>query len=330
MAITLKAGSTANGVDFTTYFDTFLANSGHDDHGGNPTFYGGTSFDGDQLALTYTNDRLILAEGDDLNYTFATHVLAGKLDTLSFGSYGDDYAIDANGLLVDTVSVVTVSGLGLSSPAGVKGDVHDVIYGFMGSSADAFHEIIDAEAQIVHGSKGVDTYVGTAFADKAYGYAGNDDFAGGGGNDLVKGGDGNDALAGDAGADKLYGEAGNDVLTGGGGKDALYGGDGKDAFAYLDLGDSTAKKSGQDVVYDFDVAADRIDVKAIDANDDKAGNQKFRFLGDADFSGKAGELAYDVKGNHTYVSGDVDGDGKADFTIDLAGKHGLEASDFLL
>lgn len=328
MAITLRAGASAKGIDFTTYFDTFLGKSGDDDHGGNPTFYGDSTYAGDQLALTYTNDRLVLAEGDDLNYTFATHVLAGELDSLAFGSYGDNYSIGADGLLTGTVAVLTVSGLDLSSAAGVKGDVHDVIYGLMGSNADPLLDIIDAEAQIVHGSSGGDKYVGTDFADKAYGYAGRDALAGGDGNDRIEGGAGNDVLEGDAGKDKLYGDSGKDVLIGGVGKDALSGGTAKDTFRYLDLADSTVKKNGQDVIHDFD--GDKIDLKAIDANATKGGDQKFSFLGDEDFTGKAGELVYDVKGKHTYVSGDVDGDGRADFMIDLIGKHALDKGDFLL
>lgn len=330
MAITLRAGSTANGIDFTTYFDDFLAKSGNDDHGGNPTFYGDSTYEGDQLALSYTHDRLILAEGDDLNYTFATHVLAGRLETLSFGTYGDDYSFNDDGELVGTVSVVTVSGLDLYSAAGVKGDVHNVIYGFMGSDASEFLDIIEAEAQIVHGSKGADKYVGTDYADKAYGYGGNDTFSGGDGNDILKGASGNDKLVGDDGNDTLYGETGNDTLIGGEGKDTLYGGSGKDVFSYLDADDSTVKAAGRDILRDFKASDDTLSLRAIDANETKGGDQKFSFLGDDGFTGTAGELAYVVKGSHTLVSGDTDGDGKADFTIDLAGKHTLDASDFLL
>jgi serralysin len=313
MTITLRAGATADGVNFSTYFKTFLAKSGDDDHGGNPIFYGGsTQYDGDQLALSYTKDRLILAEGDDLNYTFSTHVLAGQLDTLKFGAYGDDYSVDDDGFLVGTVTTVEVSGLDLYSAAGVKGDVHDLIAGFMGSDTTFFRDLIAEEAQVVYGSKGDDVYVGTAFGDKAFGYAGDD------------------TLAGGAGKDKLDGAAGDDSLRGDAGRDTLTGGSGDDTFVFAAVGDSGTKGTTRDTILDFSIADDLISLKAIDADETKGGNQAFAFAGKGGFTDTAGELVYKVSGGHTIVSGDVDGNGKADFSIDLVGKLALDADDFLL
>jgi hypothetical protein len=44
-------------------------------------------------------------------------------------------------------------------------------------------------------------------------------------------------------------------------------------------------------------------------------------------SGTAGELRYEISGGDTYVYGDSDGDGSADFVIMLAGSHAMAGAD---
>ena len=176
--------------------------------------------------------------------------------------------------------------------------------------------------------------------DKIYLYGGNDTVSAGDGNDLVKGGDGNDTILGQAGNDKLFGEngndtlhggAGNDTIDGGKGRDTLFGGTGKDQFVFRKLSDSTPSTKGMDTIGDFSRAErDKINLKAIDADVTKAGNQSFVFIGENKFSKKAGELKLLKKGGATYVQGDVDGDGKADFVIKLTGAIDLQAGDFVL
>ena len=53
-------------------------------------------------------------------------------------------------------------------------------------------------------------------------------------------------------------------------------------------------------------------------------------IGDGPFSGTAGELRFAQAGGRTVVEGDVTGDGRADFQIELLGLHTLTAADFLL
>jgi Ca2+-binding RTX toxin-like protein len=67
------------------------------------------------------------------------------------------------------------------------------------------------------------------------------------------GGTGNDTLQGDTGQDVLEGGAGNDILTGGAHADTLSGGDGLDTFVFT-------SGSGQDVVLDFTVGEDILDI----------------------------------------------------------------------
>ena len=70
---------------------------------------------------------------------------------------------------------------------------------------------------------------------------------------------------------------------------------------------------------------------AIDAKKGVKGNQAFTFVGRKNkFSGAKGELRYSFTPKGTRVSGDVDGDKKADFEIQFSGGVGLTQDDFIL
>ena len=62
------------------------------------------------------------------------------------------------------------------------------------------------------------------------------------------------------------------------------------------------------------------------------GNNKFSFKSKADSSlnGKAGELCWYKKSGDTFVIGDVNGDRKADFILELDGRLSLTKGDFIL
>ena len=155
------------------------------------------------------------------------------------------------------------------------------------------------------GGPGDDYLYGGAGADRLAGGSGADWLEGGAGSDALEGGDGNDILVGDdnflthllfeepagdepvalgdeqgmasepgeialisflvaGGDDSLSGGAGDDLLDGGYGDDELSGGPGADVFVF-------AYDSGHDVVTDFSIDVDRIDLSAfagIDAMDD--------------------------------------------------------------
>jgi 23S rRNA (adenine2030-N6)-methyltransferase len=88
--------------------------------------------------------------------------------------------------------------------------------------------------------------------------------------------------------------------------------------------------AGQALITDFTPAqGDLIDLSGIDANALPGGDQEFAFIGTAAFSGTPGELRDDAGGGTTLVSGDVNGDGTADFAIRLAGDHTLAAGNFV-
>jgi len=153
---------------------------------------------------------------------------------------------------------------------------------------------------------------------------------GGAGNDTLNGLTGNDNLSGSSGNDSLIGGVGNDSLTGGAGADTLSGGGGADRFIFKALSEAPSG-SPHDVITDFHHAeADKIDLAAIDANTSASGNQTFTFVGSQAFHHVAGELHYASGGGGVIVSGDVNGDGVADFSIDASGVSSLAAGDFIL
>ena len=109
------------------------------------------------------------------------------------------------------------------------------------------------------------------------------------------------------------------MLDGLKGDDFLTGGSGADEFRYSSVGD------GNDTIMDFVSGTDKIRLSEIDANTGLAGNQDFTFIGSGAFTGVSGQLRYD--GSH--LMGDVNGDGIADFTINIANHAVISAGDIL-
>lgn len=159
------------------------------------------------------------------------------------------------------------------------------------------------------------------------------------GNDLdneIEDSGGNNKLFGGAGWDHLDGGRGNDFLNGGTGQDYLKGGLGSDRFDFVSPEDSPLGEANRDYIQDFTQGEDTLNFGYMDANAKHASNQAFSFVGDAEFSGTAGELRYefglfsDRVNKITLISGDTDGDGIADFEVQLWGNIALTASDFIL
>lgn len=129
---------------------------------------------------------------------------------------------------------------------------------------------------------------------------------------ILHGRAGNDVLRSGEDHDRLFGQAGNDVLVGGDNRDTLRGGAGRDQFRYLNEDHSGVDKGNRDVILDFD-ASDIIDLRNVDANEEKDGNQAFIFIGNAAFSDRAGELRWD----DGILKADLDGNGESDFEISI-------------
>lgn len=152
--------------------------------------------------------------------------------------------------------------------------------------------------------------------------------------------EGSDTLRvqGTKGADDLTGSIKIDTLFGGRGHDLFTGNDGNDIFDFNSIFDSLKGAGKRDVISDFKIGDnvagglddDLIDLKTIDANSLRAGNQHFRFVDK--FHHKAGELdvKQDLVHGTTIVQGDIDGNGRADFQIELTGLLTLSKLDFVL
>jgi len=150
------------------------------------------------------------------------------------------------------------------------------------------------------------------------------------GNDLgntISGNGAANVLKGFGSADTINAGGGNDTIYGGTGRDTMFGGAGADSFVFTSIKDSVA--SSADRINDFDPFADVIDLRQIDANTALSGDQAFHWS--SSFTSHAGEavLAYDAANNRTMLSLDQNGDGLADFKLQING-HPLGDSGFLL
>lgn len=141
---------------------------------------------------------------------------------------------------------------------------------------------------------------------------------------------------GNALANTITGNSAANVITGGLGRDIMTGGGGADRFDFNAIGETTKIAATRDIIKDFNHLVDKIDLNTIDANTKIAGDQAFKFIGSVAFHKVAGELNFvmsDLAGtvdDKTIVRGDLNGDGIADFHIELFGLKTLTAADFLL
>jgi Ca2+-binding RTX toxin-like protein len=195
----------------------------------------------------------------------------------------------------DTITPGVVSpGVTADPPGSTPSNADDTINGLAGNDTlggGGGNDTIDGGAgnDTIDGGAGNDTINGRGGNDTIDGGAGNDRVDGGDGNDVVHlgagddyvnivstgndtfyGEDGNDFIDGWTGNETYYGGAGNDTLNGRGGTDVLVGGTGRDSLTggsdpVLDYfrfsqGDSPSTNAGADVITDWNVAYDYIDM----------------------------------------------------------------------
>jgi Ca2+-binding RTX toxin-like protein len=132
---------------------------------------------------------------------------------------------------------------------------------------------------------------------------------------------GNDKLIGNRKDNTFWGGEGNDVFVAGRDADLLHGGSGQDTFRFKQTaqsgGGETDTLAGSDGALALeapgDGIGDLIDLRKIDANTTRSGNQAFTF---GDDHGK-GRLWLSEDEGVTYVHGNVDGDRRAEFELAL-------------
>jgi Ca2+-binding RTX toxin-like protein len=169
------------------------------------------------------------------------------------------------------------------------------------------------------------------FSDnEVFGSSLDDDLSGTRNADRIKGRAGNDILRSDAASDMSMAKAAPHSGPVASDADELYGGAGIDTFVFA-TGDSARKHASADTIFDFDArAGEIIDLTEWDANRHQASDQSFTFIGRHDFTGHTGELRYTLGRSDTWIEGDTNGDGKADFTIHLDDAVKLRAGNFEL
>ena len=291
---------------------------------GNDTLFGGAGNDvlhgtsGINLLFGEDgNDQIFAGTGGDFIGGGAGNDLirgSNGADTIYGGLGNDDLAGGAGNdeVFGSAGSNVIYAGLGNDTVQGGAGS--DTIYGGAGKNqlfGNDGNDLIftSADGDFVGGGAGSDVIRGAAGADTIFGGLGNDDIGGGAGNDLI---------FGSAGANTIWGGLGNDTINGGTGKDVMSGGPGADVFVFAS---SAAIGIGlaRDVISDFTPGVDDINLRALTT----------KFNGAAGLSG-GGVKSFFYFATGGILIGDQNGDGVADWVLELTGAPVVTANDFLL
>ncbi|TMM49383.1 calcium-binding protein [Sulfitobacter sabulilitoris] len=311
---------------------------------GNDTVYGGGTGtnsllgnDGDDLIFTGGGGDFVGGgAGNDIirGNAGADTIFGGVGNNNVGGGGGDDIIRMAGG--ADTV----YGGAGNDNIGGGAGN--DLIYGSAGSNviyggagSDTVQGGTGADT-IYGGGEGANVLLGNDGADQVYGSLGNDFIGGGAGNDTTLGGDGadtiyagtgddfvgggagNDVIYGGAGGNRVYGGTGNDTFVAGAGRDVVTGGPGVDTFVFNSAA-QIGVGAARDVITDFTSGTDKIDLSALET----------QFNGAAGLSGGGTSSFYYFAGGGLLI-GDADGNGSADWVLELSGAPTIGADDFIL
>jgi putative Ig domain-containing protein/peptidase M10/serralysin-like protein/cadherin-like protein len=329
----------ATGVRYqgdANFFGTDTFHIVSDDGGSAGT--GGALSDTDTFSINVTavNDDPVVDQGiaDQIGYfdePFSFTIPANAFDDID----GDDldYAVQltGGGALPSWLSFNPATGQFSGTPDETEIGTYSIDVtaddGNGGTVTDTFEIEVTGDL-LLYGDAGANALAGHRGDDTVNARAGDDTITGGMGGDVLRGQAGDDYIAGGNAGDKLQGGDGNDTLVGGFGRDVYRGGDGDDVFVY-ETGD-VAGGPPRESIRDFVHGDDLIDLSSIDANGAGPGDTAFTWIGDAKFSGAAGELRYEAGAHGVVVSVDTDGDQIADFQIGLAGLTTLAESDFIL
>ena len=272
--------------------------------------------------LTLSGDGAIDGTGN----REANTIIGNAADNVLRGDRGDDVLTGNGGN--DTLN----GGFGADRMTGGAGDdtyfvdnAGDLVIESAGGGIDTVRTTIDhvlaANVENLVLTGGARSGTGNALANRIDGTGRADTISGLGGDDLLFGG---------AGRDTILGGDGNDTIVGGADQDVLTGGAGADTFRF-GAGELAASLNLADTITDFSQAQrDLIHLAAIDAVAGTPARDRFAFIGDAAFSGTAGELRYQAIGGDTIVSADTNGDGTGDMFLRLSGTIALTAADFVI
>jgi serralysin len=187
----------------------------------------------------------------------------------------------------------------------------------------------NVETRTVTQFRGIENVTGSSFADTITGNSGANRIDGGAGRDTINGGGGADTIISGRESDQLWGEEGPDTFVF---KHFLDSSSSNVLSSVIRVDGNYTTGAGVDVINDFVVGADKIDLSGIDANSTISGNQAFTFV--EEFTGHAGEVKLveisqgpspDSSGLfYTSVQADIDGDGYQDFTLQVLTPFSLD------
>ncbi len=345
----LTGNSLNNRIEGNSGSDTLNGGSGDDTlagYGGSDSLLGGIGNDTYILEDYLETDVITISEnngaGTDTVVTgFETYTLAANLENLNGTSATAGQTLNGNTLnnilngstFADSLSggsgEDTLNG-GLGGDALAGGSGNDTyIFGTGDTLTELSSGGIDTVRSSVTHTLGLNlenlTLTGTAVTG-----TGNTR------DNTITGNNSANTLIGLGGKDTLDGGSGVDVLRGGAARDQMTGGTGADDFDFNTLAEIGNTSTARDVITDFVHLSDDIDLATIDASTRASGNQAFLFIGTGAFTGVARQLHYKKNNaagtlnDKTLVTGDTNGDGTADFTIELTGLITLSAADFIL
>ena len=251
---------------------------------------------------------IILLSGSSIAENSPSGSVVGALSVSEPGSFSFVLLNNAGGLFsIDAGNQLIVSGPLDHEQAAFQTIVAQGFSPILGTIEETFLiSIEDVAGRTVKLSGDYGRFIGSLEGDSIVGSAYGGKIAGRGGNDTIEGGNGHDILIGGCGQDDLRGDAGADI------------------FVFRYVGGSTV--AAPDHIRDFrSHQGDKIDLRGIEAR--SLGGDDFDFIGNAGFGGSEGELRFDPTTH--LLQGDIDGDGTADFAIQINVGH-LGRGDFLL
>ncbi|MHC8372069.1 M10 family metallopeptidase C-terminal domain-containing protein [Pseudomonas sp. MDT1-85] len=261
---------------------------------GNDTINGGAG--GDILVGGAGIDKLTGGTGAD-TFRFAAQSDSYRNTTTSFDDIITDFDVSQD--------KIDLAGLGFTGLGNGRGGTLQVSYS--ASSDRTYIKDYDADASgnrfelILSGN--------LTSALTANNFIFNRVITGTSGSDSLLGSDSADTLLGLAGNDSLSGGAGDDKLDGGAGMDTLTGGAGADTFVFSNRLDSyrnynTGGANLGDLITDFDITADKIDLSAMGFTSlgDGKNNTVYVVLNSAGTKTYIKSLTADANGNRFEVA----------------------------
>ncbi|WP_077146892.1 calcium-binding protein [Sphingopyxis sp. KK2] len=294
------------------------------------------------LGANVENLELIGTAASGTGNTLANIITGNSGNNSLFGAAGNDTlnGNDGNDTLDGGTGADTMTG-GIGDDRYIVDDSSDAVIeaasGGTDTVASSINHTLAANVENLELTGTAVTGTGNNLANIITGNSSNNSLIGSAGDDTLNGGDGNDTLNGGGGNDMLIGGNGNDALNGGPGTDIMNGGAGADRYQIIQTSVSTTQI---DRIYFSTADADIIDLSLVDAVTGGSDNA-FSFLGTGAFTGVAGQLRYQMTGSWSEggqsgsvysLSGDLNGDGVADFYIDvnMLGAAPLGPGDFIL